>query len=538
MSRTYLSTTVLLALTVLCSSFRLGDPPSNFDFSDLTQDASPTEAAWVNERYHAMSLEERIGQLMNIRAHSDKGAAHEQEVAQLIQKYHVGGLTFFQGTPEKQIELTNRYQQLTKRVPLMIAMDAEWGVGMRFKEKTVNYPYQLMLGAIQDNRLIYDMGVAVAQQFKQLGMHVNFAPVADVNNNAANPVINFRSFGEDRYNVAVKTYMYTKGMQDSGILACAKHFPGHGDTDVDSHLDLPVIPHQRARLDSIELLPFRIMAQQGVGSMMVAHLHVPTLDATPNRPTTLSSAAVTNLLKEELAYKGLIFTDGLGMKGVTKHYAPGEVEAAAIVAGNDVMLLPESVPAAFSSIKAYLKSGKISDARLAESVKKILRAKYRLGIRTFTPLSATGVRSALNSASSRVLKRKLIAHGLTLVRDEPQLLPISELEDLSIASLAIGAKRNNAFQERLSRYKTMPQLRMDKNASSSEQQRIIEQLEGRQKVIVSLHDMSQYASKDFGITSATRSLLRQLNEQHELILVILGNPYALKYFDDYKTVLV
>ncbi len=252
-------------------------------------------------------------------------------------------MCFFQGTPEKQAELTNKYQKLTNHVPLLISMDAEWGLGMRFKEDGLSFPRQLMLGAIQDNRLIYDMGKEVARECRRLGVHINFAPVADVNNNPENPVINTRSFGEDRYNVTAKSYMYMRGMQDNNLMACAKHFPGHGDTNIDSHLDLPTINHDMNRLDSVELFPFRVLAQHGIQSMMIAHLEVPSIDDTENLPTTLSKKAVTDLLKKKWVLMGLIITDGLGMKGVTKHYKPGEVEAKALVAGNDILLLPEDV---------------------------------------------------------------------------------------------------------------------------------------------------------------------------------------------------
>ena len=250
-------------ITFFCIS--AGEPQVQL-FSYQTNN-SDEEEAWVNATYDAMNLDERIGQLFSIRAHSDLGKKHTDWVEEQIRKYHVGGMTFFQGTPEKQAELTNRYQSLSK-VPLMIAVDAEWGLGMRFKKDGISFPRQLTLGAIQDNRLLYEMGQEVARQCRRLGIHVNFAPVVDVNNNPNNPVINTRSFGEDRYNVAAKSYMYMKGMQDGNIIACAKHFPGHGDTDVDSHLDLPIINHSRQRLDSLELFPFKVLAQHGVQSMI------------------------------------------------------------------------------------------------------------------------------------------------------------------------------------------------------------------------------------------------------------------------------
>jgi len=338
-------------------------------FLSATNPPNDAREEWVENTFNSLTQDQRIAQLFMIRAHSNKGPDHIAKVTKLVRDYQVGGLCFFQGTPEKQAELTNKYQQLSK-VPLMISMDAEWGLGMRLKASTISFPHNLTLGAIQDNNLLYDMGQEVARQCRRLGVHVNFAPVVDINNNKANPVINYRSFGEDRYNVAAKSYMYMKGMQDGQLMACAKHFPGHGDTNVDSHYDLPIINHDMARLDSIEMFPFRLLAQHGMQSMMIAHLHVPAIDATTNRPTTLSPRAVNEILKEEIGFDGLIFTDGLGMKGVTKHYRAGEVEAKALIAGNDILLLPQDVPAALKEIKNYLASGELSAAEVDEKVRR------------------------------------------------------------------------------------------------------------------------------------------------------------------------
>lgn len=499
--------------------------------------ALAAEQHWVDSIFNIMSFEERLGQLMNIRAHSDKGPEHIAKVESLIKKYHVGGLTFFQGTPEKQVELTNRYQKLTKHIPLMIAMDAEWGVGMRFKSATINFPRQLMLGAIQDNRLIYDMGEEVANQFKRLGMHVNFAPVADVNNNPENPVINTRSFGEDRYNVAVKSYMYMKGMQDNGILGCAKHFPGHGDTDVDSHLDLPVIPHSKERLDSIELFPFRILAEQGVGSMMIAHLHVPIIDSTKNLPTTLSTHAVNGLLRDGLDFDGLTFTDALEMKGVTKHHGNGEVEAKALVAGNDVLTLPGDLSDAIAAIKRFMQEGLYTEAEMNRSVKRVLRTKYRLGLTQFKSISGTKVRADINNPKAKALKRKLIQNALTLVRNGNDLIPFKELDKLSIASLSIGTSSRTDFQKRLDSYKKMSHYQVGKEISSSKKQDLIQKLKDKETVVVSLHDMSAYASRGFGISKSAKDFIEALRQQTQVVLVVFGNPYSLKYFDNVDCVL-
>lgn len=524
-----------IALLLLTSGFQQQSQATSP--SDTIVAHALAEQMWVDSIFSIMSLDEHIGQLMSIRAHSDKGPEHIAKIDKLIKNYHVGGLTFFQGTPEKQVELTNRYQKLAKRVPLMIAMDAEWGVGMRFKSKVVNFPRQLLLGAIQDNRLIYKMGAEVAKQFHRLGMHINFAPVADVNNNPKNPVINTRSFGEDRYNVAVKSYMYTKGMEDNGIMACAKHFPGHGDTDVDSHYDLPVITHDRNRLDSIELFPFRVMAQHGVGSMMVAHLHVPILDSTPNLPTSLSRPTTTDLLRKDLDYDGLIFTDGLGMKGVTKHYKSGEVEAKALVAGNDVLLLPQDVAASVREIKRYLKEDLLSQAQLEASVKRVLRAKYRLGLTKFKTIEKANVRADINHPKAKALKRELIQNALTLVRNPEHLIPFKDIDSLRIASLSIGKSSRSDFQKRLSSYQKMAHYQVGKEISSTKQKDLISKLKQQDVTIVSLHDMSSYASKKFGLTTSTKNFIEALRQETKVVLVVFGTPYALEAFDKVDWVL-
>jgi beta-N-acetylhexosaminidase len=495
------------------------------------------ETEWVNQQFDAMSEDERIGQLFMIRAHSDLGPDHIAKVKKLIKEFHVGGLCFFQGTPEKQAELTNQYQRLATKVPLMIAMDAEWGLGMRLKSSTISFPRHLTLGAIQDNRLIYDMGREVAHQCRRLGVHINFAPVADVNNNPENPVINTRSFGEDRYNVAVKSYMYTLGMQDANLMACAKHFPGHGDTDTDSHYDLPIIEHDMNRLDSIELFPFKVLAEHGIQSMMVAHLHVPAIDNTHNRPTTLSPKAVNDLLKTKLGFDGLIFTDGLGMKGVTKHYKNGEVEAKALASGNDVLLLPQDVAAAAKIIKQYLVAGKIDQKKLNASVKKVLQAKYRLGITEPQRVETKNLRSDLNNAKALLLKKKLFQNALTLVRDNHKVIPFKEIENTKIASLALGSKSRTPFQNSLSKMTAIDFVNTGKNISSAKIQSIVNRLGSKKVVIISLHDMSSYASKDFGITKSQKDLIAQLNAKTEVILTVFGNPYSLKYFDNVNTLL-
>ncbi len=505
--------------------------------------------AWVDSTYAALTPDERLGQLFWLRAHTDKDAAYEQAVEEQVKKYKPGGLCFFnptaKGTPEKQVELTNRYQALSTKLPMFITIDGEWGLGMRMRGTAMSFPRQMMLGAIQDNTLIYKMGVQIAKHCKRVGVNVNFAPVADVNNNAANPVIGFRSFGENPYNVAAKAYQYMLGMQDNGVMASAKHFPGHGDTGTDSHYDLPVITHSVARLDSIELFPFKILIQQGVGSIMVAHLNIPSLDNTPNLPSSLSPKIVTDLLRNQLNYKGLILTDGLEMHAVTDHFGKGEVEARALAAGNDVLLLPGDVDASFRTVKQWIADGKISAVSIETSVKKILLWKHRMGIEKYKPVPLEGVRADVNDNEALAVKRELIANALTLVRNEDSFLPFKSSFFISnwlpqVAALSIGANVNNAFHRRLSSFtigasgKKIEMLTAGKEVPNS----ILTKLSEKDIVIVSLHDMSQFASKGYGLTQSTKDFIEALRKQTRVILVMFGNPYAAKFFENMPNLLV
>src|SRR5690606_178772 len=320
--------------------------------------------------FRKLNRHDRIAQLFMIRAHTDRGKSYEDSVAEVIREQHIGGLVFFQGGPERQAALTNRYQAISF-VPLLIAMDAEWGIGMRL-DSTISYPYQMSLGAIQDESLIYQMGGEIAKQFKRLGMQVNFAPVADINNNPKNPVINYRSFGDNKYSVTAKTAAYMKGMQDGGILTTLKHFPGHGDTDVDSHYELPQLSFSRERLDSIELYPFKNLIEQGASGIMVAHMNIPALDNTPKLPSTLSKPIIIGLLKEELGFKGLIFTDAMEMKGVVKYFPDAEADVRALIAGNDVIELSQNSELAIKLIRKAIRKKRLSWEQINESVRKVL----------------------------------------------------------------------------------------------------------------------------------------------------------------------
>lgn len=488
------------------------------------------EDKWVEETYNALSDTQRLGQLFMIRAQSNAGYDHT-EVEDLIKKYHVGALCFFQGTPERQAELTNRFQALSK-VPLMVAMDAEWGLNMRLKSATIAYPKQMMLGAIQDNALIYRFGAAVAKELRRVGVHLNFAPAVDVNNNPNNPAINERSFGENKLNVAAKGFMYMLGMQDNNVMACAKHFPGHGDTDVDSHKDLPILPFDMTRLNELELMPFRVLSQYGIGSMMVAHLSVPAIDNTPNLPTSLSKKTVTDLLRTKMGFDGIIFTDGLQMKGVTKYFQDGEAAAKALEAGCDMLCLPENTPAAFDMIKRHIAEGKIDTNELARSVKRILRGKYRLGLTTPQSVDLANLRADVNNYESKMLKRELIQNALTLVRAEDSLLPFKNYMPDSMATLSIGANRLMPFQYTLNNYGLFNQFNLPKEISESRQREMLDYFSKKKIVVVSLHGMKAHFTSDFGLTQSEKDFIRALNKVTKVVLVVFGNPYSLKYFDD------
>ena len=526
---TSLKTTWSFLLILACSVFySYAEPPINADISTLS-----TTNRWVDSVYQQMNWEQRIGQLFMARAHSNLTQEHVEQVKVAIQQNHVGGLCFFQGTPKKQAELTNMYQSLAK-VPLIIAVDAEWGIGMRFLDKAISFPRQLTLGAIQDNTEIYQMGQEVARHLKAIGMHVNFAPVADVNNNPNNPVINSRSFGENRYNVAAKSFQYMLGLQDAGIMACAKHFPGHGDTDVDSHYDLPIINHDMNRLDSIELYPFQVLIDKGVQSIMVAHLSVPALDTAKNTPTTLSKKTITGVLKERMGFKGLIFTDALEMKGVTKHYGPGEVALKAFQAGNDMLVLPDDLKAAYNRMKEALDHGEIQEADVESRVKKVLRAKYDLGLNKVNEIRVEEIEKEIFRPEAIALKQSLYEQALTVVANQRNLIPVVDLEHQNFATLSIGSGKKTSFQKRLDSYIKVRHFHVKHQNFSSQIESIEKKLAKYDHLIISVHDMSMYASKDFGLSPSQVAWLNKIANKKTVTLIIFGSPYSLKFFPDQK----
>ncbi len=523
---------VLTIVTIFNVPFQT-DPQSEKREKEIISNA--LQQIWVDSLYSSMSLKEKIGQTIMVRGYSNKGPEHTTELLKHVEKHHIGGVIFFQGEPIVQGKLTNILQDSAK-IPLMVAMDAEWGLGMRLKEHTISFPKQLTLGAIKNNKLIYDMGKEVARQCRRLGVHINFAPVVDINNNPDNPVINTRSFGEDRYNVTAKSYMYARGMQDHGVMACAKHFPGHGDTNVDSHYDLPVIKHDYQRLDSIEFYPFKMLAQNGIQSMMMGHLSIPALDLIKNRPSSLAPSIVTGLLQKKFGYTGLIFTDGLGMKGVSKFFKNGRAEVEALKAGNDVLILPESVPNAIKAIEKALTDGELELESINRKVKKILRAKHRLGLDTISVVKIDSLIEDLNTPQAKLLNDKLIEKAMTVVRNKDGLIPFYRLDTLDFAAVSIGAKGKPTIHNHLEKYTAIKLVNFGKTIPNVAGN--INVLKKNKVVFVSLHDMNNRASTGYGITQNARDFINKLSKETTVVLVVMGTPYALKYFDAVEHVVV
>lgn len=483
---------------------------------------------WVDSIFNSMTTEQKIGQLFMIPVYPNQ--ASQSDIDNLINKYEVGGLIYFKGHPTRVAQLTNHFQSISN-IPLMTAIDGEWGVGMRV-DSTVVYPHQLMLGAIKDNNLIYSMGVQIAKQCEALGININFAPDIDINNNPMNPVIGVRSFGEDKIKVSQKGYAYSLGMQDNNVLAVAKHFPGHGDTDVDSHKDLPIINVSRDRLDSLEMFPFKQLINTGVGGIMMAHLFIPALDNTPNLPSSLSKKVVNGILVDELGFKGLIFTDALGMQGVAKNFGAGEAEVKALLAGDDILLMSQNVPIAYNAVLKAVNNGTIPMQIIDSKVKKILLAKYWMKLNKFKPLNTKKISDVLNSNEAQLLNRKLIESALTLVQNTDSTIPFQNLETIKIASISIGNGEPTVFQDYLSRYAKVDNFSINKSASSDEFYTIESKLTDYDYVIVGIHDTRQYSVKTYGITTETLNLVSRLARKQKIILDLFGNPYALKRFSN------
>ena len=484
---------------------------------------------WVDSVYSVLSPAQRVAQLMVIRAWSCRDSAYTDSLSSVVARFSPGGICFFKGTPLQQALLTNRLQD-SARIPLLIMMDAEWGLGMRL-DSAEAYPRNMTLGALRNDSLIYQMASMIGKDCRRLGVHVNLAPVVDVNNNPDNPVIGFRSFGENPNQVAKKSMFYLMGLRQQGILGTAKHFPGHGDTDADSHLSLPLIPFSRSRMDSIELVPFREMIHDSVWGIMIAHLFVPELDSTPNQASTLSPAIIKGLLRKDLGFTGFVVSDALDMKGVAQFYKPGEIELKSFMAGNDILLLPQNLDIAVSSFTTVADSILIPNLVLESHVKKILRLKYQLGLTHRRPVDKAGIYSDLFRSESEVIQREIYQEAITLVRDPFGLIPLRYLDRRRIASLAIGDSLVNKFQERLSSYATTDHYHLPASFTKREADSMVFTLNSYDVVILGLFSTQSKPDQRFGVTPELEALIDTLGKLHRTILVVLGTPYALHVLD-------
>ena len=472
---------------------------------------------YADSLYQQLSLDEKIGQLYIVALYNNRGEEEIQKIRNLVEKEKIGGLILMQDDAEKHINLLNEFQGKS-RIKMMIGIDGEWGLFQRFSAAH-KFPWAMTLGAIQDNSLIYEMTSKIAEDCKRMGIYWDFAPVVDVNTNPSNPIIGNRSFGSDINNVISKGLAYAQGLQDHGVLASMKHFPGHGDTNTDSHLDLPVVSHNLERLNSVELAPFKALLDKKIGGVMVAHLYVPTLEKKKGIPASVSYEIITNLLKNTYQYKGLIITDALNMNAIAKKFSPGEIDLRAFKAGNDIMLFSQDVPSGKALIKSAFEKGEISENRLAESVKKILKTKFLLGLQDLKPINPENINVDLNNTSHAEISEKLYANAITLLKDEKNLLPLSCSKKYYY--LPLEEAPFQTFVENLNFGTTI-------NLISKEE---ISQIPENSTVIVGFHKDNSTAYKPYKISQNSKDILTELSKKQNVILDVFGSPYALKDID-------
>lgn len=498
-----------------------------YQFSFAQKKSNLIQEKWVDSIYNQFSFEEKVGQLFMVAAYSNKNEAHNASIDELIEKYKIGGVIFFQGGPVRQAKLTNRYQAKAK-VPLFVGIDAEWGLSMRL-DSTYRYPWNMTLGAIQDYTLIEKMGKQMAEQSKRMGIHFNFAPVVDINTNPKNPIIGNRSFGEDKINVTNAAIALTKGLQSGGIFATAKHFPGHGDTSSDSHHTLPMVSFDKQRLDEVELYPYKELIKNNLASVMVAHLNVPSIEPRDGYPTSISYNVVTNILKKELNFKGLIFTDALNMKGASNFKQPGDIDLEAFLAGNDILLFAENVPVAVEKFKTAFNDGRLSEERLSESVKKILSYKYKAGLNNYQPIDLNNLVADLNQSKYDALNYNLYENAITLLKNKDKILPIKKLEKEKIAYVSLGNDYDSTFLEKLNAYTQVTEIK-SKNIDS-----VLVELEDYTKVIIGYHK-ADGTWKNHDLNFKEVLWIDKISKQNKTIVTFFTKPYSLSRVKSFEAI--
>jgi beta-N-acetylhexosaminidase len=480
---------------------------------------------WADSVLNTLSLNDKIEQLFTIKVFPNGNKANFNEINDLICNYKVGGICFFKGNPTVQVNWLNYWQQYAT-VPILVSIDGEWGVSMRY-DSTIVYPRQLTLGAIQNDSLIYQMGEAIGKECKRLGIHVNFAPVADINSNPNNPVIGSRSFGENKIQVAEKASLYMAAMQNQGIIACAKHFPGHGDTDTDSHQELPQINHSAETIDTLDLYPFKKLFSEGLKSVMVAHLNIPALDTAKGSVSSLSGNIVTGLLKEKLNFKGLVFSDALDMKGVSSANKPGEAEIKALLAGIDMLILPQDLSKAIDSIRKAVETKKIPQELIDQKCLKILKYKYDAGLYSISSISTNHLYKDLNAPENKFLQYQLYEKAITLVKSSDSILPLPVGISKTYAVLSVGDSLETSFQRMILNYTPAALFNISKNIDKKTSDSLITELSKYNKIILGIHNTNSLANQQFGVNNQTVELIDSLLKTKKIILNIFGSPYII-----------
>jgi beta-N-acetylhexosaminidase len=509
---------LLFLLSLQCGFILANDKP---DFLKYKKDQ------WVDSLMNKMTLDQKIGQLFMIQAYSNKNSSHLEELLQFVNRYEIGGVIFMQGGPISQAKITNRLQKASN-IPILVAIDAENGLGFRL-DSTLSYPVQMALGAITNDTLIYRMGFEIGKQCRLLGIHMNMAPVSDINVNPDNPVINLRSFGEDRMQVARKSWLYASGMQDAGILATAKHFPGHGDTDADSHYDLPLISQSKSQLDSLELFPFSYLINKGIGAIMTGHLQVPALEPNANIPASISSRIINKKLKKDLGFNGLIITDAMNMRGISNTYSSGESSVKALKAGNDIIEIIPRLDRAISAVKLAVQNGELTIEEINEKCRKVLMVKKWLGIDRQRLVPIDNLLPKLNDFHYLLTKRLLHEQSMTVLVNEQKMIPIQRLDTLKIASLMIGSEEITPFQQMLVNYAQIDNFNISKTPSELEISNLLNQLNPYNLLLIGINGMGLYPRKRFGITDQQIELIEKLSNKNAII-AYFGNPYSLSNF--------
>ena len=488
------------------------------------------QSKWVDSIYSSLTLQEKVGQLFVVQAFSNKNKNHKDDIINNIIDNNIGGIIFSKGAPHKQVDLTNDFQSKSS-IPLLIGMDAEWGLNMRL-DSTFSFPWNMTLGAVKDNNLIRQVGNSIAEHCKRIGVNFNFAPVVDINTNPKNPIIGNRSFGESTENVSLKTLNLMYGQQDMNILSSAKHFPGHGDTSTDSHKTLPFIGHDKQRIFNTELKPFQSLIANGLESVMVAHLEVPSLENIKGLPSTLSYSIVTSLLKNTLGFKGLIITDALEMKGLSNFKSNGNLDMLAFKAGNDVLLMSADVSEGIKSIVNEYNLGEITEERLSYSVKKILKAKYKVGLSNFLQISKNNLYDDLNSLDNKLLYEELVEKSISVVKNNDNILPIDNLNN-TIGYLNFGNDEYMPFLGALKKYSKIEHLN-NLDILKSESVSFIES--NYKTVIIGVHANSETPWKTYNLKKDEVNFINRISKKVNLILNIFGSPYMLNEFKNIKNI--